>query len=72
MLAIGAEHLDHGARVDVFVFAERVGEHRIFRHMREHAQLDLRVVADDQQRAAVGAEGAADLAAQLGADRDVL
>ena len=40
--------------------------------MREDAQLDLRVVGRDQPIAGLGDEGAADLAANLGADRDVL
>ena len=40
--------------------------------VREHAQLDLAVVGRDQLRALLGDEGGADLAAFLGADRDVL
>ena len=40
--------------------------------VREHAELDLRVVGRDQHVAGVGDERAADLAAELGADRDVL
>jgi hypothetical protein len=40
--------------------------------MGEHAQLDLAVVGRDQLVALLGDEGLADLAAFLGADRDVL
>ena len=40
--------------------------------MREHAQLDLRVVGRDEHVAGIGDERAADLAAELGADRNVL
>ena len=40
--------------------------------VREHAELDLRVVGRDQHVARFGDERAADLAAELGPDRDVL
>ena len=53
-------------------FAERVDEHRILGEVREHAELDLRVVGRDQHVARVGDEGAADLAAERRADRNVL
>ena len=44
----------------------------VAREVRQHAQLDLRVVGRDQHVAGLGDERAADLAAELGADRDVL
>ena len=40
--------------------------------VREHAQLDLRVVGRDQHVARRGHERAPDLAPELGADRNVL
>jgi hypothetical protein len=58
--------------VDVFAAAERVDQHLVAGHVREHAQLDLRVVGGDQHVARLGDERTPDLAADLGADRDVL
>ena len=52
--------------------AERVDQRRVLGQVREHAELDLRVVGRDQHVARLGDERAADLAAELGADRDVL
>ena len=52
--------------------AERLDERLLVRQVREHAQLDLRVVGRDQHVARRGDERAPDLAAELGADRDVL
>ena len=40
--------------------------------MRQHAQLDLRVVRRDQHVSRIGDEGAPDLPAELGPDRNVL
>ena len=47
-----AEHLHRRPVVDVFVAAERVDQRLLVRKMREHAQLDLRVVGRDQHVAA--------------------
>ena len=52
--------------------AERVDQRLVARQVREHAQLDLRVVRRDQHVARVGDERAPDFAAELGPDRDVL
>ena len=60
------------AVVEVGAFPERVDEDRILGEVREHAELDLRVVGRDQDVARIGDEGAADLAAERRADRDVL
>ncbi len=68
----GAEHLACGAIVDVLAVAEGLDERRLFGEVREHAQLDLRVVGRDQHVAGFGDEGAPDLAADVGPDRDVL
>ena len=51
---------------------ERVDERLVARQVREHAQLDLRVVGGDQHVPAVGDERAPDLPAELGANRNVL
>ena len=61
-----------GAVVDVLAAAERVDERFLAGHVREHAQLDLRVVGRDQDVARRGDERTPNLAAELGADRDVL
>ena len=58
--------------MDVDVPGERLLERLDAGHVGEHAQLDLRVVGRHQPMAVLGDEGAADLAALLGADRDVL
>ena len=47
-------------------------EHRLVGDVGQDAQLDLRVVGADEHVAGRGLEAAADLAAQLGAHRDVL
>ena len=67
-----AEHLGRGHRVDVEPVLERFHELRDVGHVREHAELDLAVVGGDELVPLVGDEGAADRAAFLGADRDVL
>ena len=58
--------------MDVDAFEEGVAQGRDVRDVGEEAQLDLRVVGGDQHVARRGDEGFADLAAFLGADRDVL
>ena len=58
--------------MDVVAARERVDQRLVAGQVREHAQLDLRVVGGDQHVPGLGDEGAADLAADLGADRDVL
>jgi hypothetical protein len=58
--------------VDVLARAERLDQRLFSSHMGEHAQLDLRVIGGNQDMARGGDEGAPDLAAQVGADRDVL
>ena len=67
-----AEDLARGEGVDVFAAAEGVDEQRVLGEVREQAQLDLRVVGGEQHVAGRGDEGGADLAAELGADGDVL
>ena len=52
--------------------AERLDQRLVARQVGEHAQLDLRVVRRDQDVTRFGDERAPDLAAELGADRDVL
>ena len=58
--------------VDVVAVAECFLELRDVGHVRGNAQLDLAVVRAHQHVAGLGDEGVADLAAELGADRDVL
>ena len=70
--AVGAEDLHRGPLVEIDALAERVDEHRLLGEMREHAELDLRVVGRNQHVAGIGDERAADLAAERRADRDVL
>ena len=67
-----AEHLRRGDGVDVEAAFERVDEARVLGEVREHAQLDLRVVGGEQAAAVVGDERAAELAAVGRAHRDVL
>jgi hypothetical protein len=67
-----AEHLERRAVVNVLALAERVDEGLLAGEVREHPQLDLRVVSRDEHVSAFGDEGAPDLAADLGPDRDVL
>ena len=67
-----AEHLRRRAIVDVLAARERVDQHLLARQVRQDAQLDLRVVGGDQDVAGLGDERAADVAPDLGADRDVL
>ena len=67
-----AEHLDRGAGVDVLALREGFLQTRHIGHMRCQPQLDLRIVGGKQDMARLGDEGLADLATDLGADRDVL
>ena len=64
--------LSRGLIVNVVAARERRGQRLVARQVREHAQLDLRVVGRDQHVTRIGDEGAANLPADLGADRDVL
>ena len=67
-----AEHLGRRRGVDVLAARERLAELRLAGDVREDAQLDLRVVGGDELPARLGDERGADLAAELGADRDRL
>ena len=70
--AVRAEHPLGRPIVDVEARLERLDERGIAREMREHAQLDLRVVGGDQHVSGLGDERGADLASERRADRDVL
>ena len=50
--AVGAEDLERRPLVEVGPLRERGDEHRILGQVREHAELDLRVVGRDQHVAA--------------------
>ncbi len=67
-----AEHLGGGNGVDVVAVAEGALQRLDVGDMRQQAQLDLRIVGRQQGAAFLGDEGLADLAALLGAHRDVL
>ncbi len=67
-----AEDLAGRARVDVLPLRERVDQSRVLGEVREHAQLDLRIIAGEQHAAGIGDERASNLAPELGANRDVL
>ena len=67
-----AEHLRRGRGVDVVAARERLPQLRLAGDVREDAQLDLRVVGRDEPVPLLGDERGADLAAELGADRDRL
>ena len=67
-----AEDLRGGEGVDVVAAAVGLDQQRVGGEVGEQAQLDLRVVGGEQQVAGLGDEGGANLAAQLGADGDVL
>ena len=66
------EDFERRAIVDVFVPRERLDQRLVTGHVRQHAQLDLRVVHRDQHVTRLGDERAPDFAAQLGANRNVL
>ena len=59
-------------RVNIEVLFERVDESRVVREMGEDAQLDLRVVGDQEHAPFVRDERLPDRTALLGPDRDVL
>ena len=61
-----------GLGVHVLAALEDLAQHVLAGDVGEHAQLDLRVVDAQQHVAGLGDEAGADLAAGLGADRDVL
>ena len=67
-----AEHLRGRRCVDVLVARERLAQARLAGDVGEDPQLDLAVVGRDQPGALLGDEGGADLAAELGPDRDRL
>ncbi len=67
-----AEDLRRHVRVDVEPVVERARQLLVLAEVREHAQLDLRVVGADEERARRGDERPADLAARLRAHGDVL
>ena len=69
---VDAEDLGGGERVDVLAGAVGVEQQRVLREVRHQAQLDLRVVGGHEDVAGRGDEGGADLAADRGADGDVL
>jgi hypothetical protein len=58
--------------VNVLVVLVGAHQQRIAAEVRQQAQLDLRVIGGEQLRAGRGDEGGANLAAQLGADGNVL
>ena len=67
-----AEQFLRGAGVDVGALLERLAQRRHIGHMRRQPQLDLRIVGREQHMAGFRHEAFADLATDLGADRDVL
>ena len=70
--AVRAKHLQRRLIVDVVAAAERLDERFVLGQVGEHPQFDLRIVGRDQHVARLGDERAADLAAELGLDRNVL
>ena len=68
----GAEHLQRGPIVNVFAAPERFDQRIFLRQVREHAQLDLRVVGRNQHEPGIGDERAPDLAPEIRADGNVL
>ena len=70
--AVGAEDVQRRPVVDVLAPFEGVLQVAVAGEVRQHAQLDLRVVGRDQDRPGRGGEGGADLPADGGADGDVL
>src|SRR5271165_973670 len=67
-----AEDLRGGEGVDVVAAAVGFDQQRVGGEVGEQAELDLRVVGGEEQVAGFGDEGGANLAAQLGADGNVL
>ena len=70
--AVGAEDFQRRPLVEVGPVPERVHQHRIVGEVRQHAELDLRVVGRDEDAAGFGNDRAPDLAPKFGAHRDVL
>ena len=58
--------------MNILAIGKALLQRRNIGRMRQHAQFDLRIIGADQHIARLGDEGAADAAAFLGADRDVL
>ena len=69
---VDAEDLARGEGVDVLAGPVGVEQQRVLREVRHQAELDLRVVGGHEHVAGRGDEGGADLAAEGGADGDVL
>ena len=69
---VDAQHLRRRRRVDVLPTLECLPQLRLAGDVGEDPQLDLRVVGGDKPGAGFRDEGRADLAAELGADRDRL
>ena len=67
-----AEDLGRGRRVDVLAAEERLAQLRLARDVSEDPELDLRVVGREQAVSGLRDERGADLAPELGADRDRL
>ena len=67
-----AEDLRGGESVDVVAAAVGFDQQRIFREVSQQAQFDLRIVRGQQHVAGFDGEGGANLAAQFGADGNVL
>ena len=67
-----AEDLRSSEPVNVVAVAERLNQQRIFREVRQQAQLNLRVISRKQRISRLRNKSRADLAAQLCADGNVL
>ena len=71
-VGIGADDPRRGRRVDVLARGEDLAQDVLARDVSEDPQLDLVVVAGEQQIALLGDEAGSHRAPDLGADRDVL
>ena len=67
-----AEHLQRGLIVNVFALLECVDQRVVFGEVRQHPQLNLRIISRNQQVSLVGDKRSPDFASELGANRDVL
>ena len=67
-----AEDLRSGESVNVIAAAVGFHQQRIFREVGQQAQFDLRIVRGQQHVAGFDGEGGANLAAQFGADGNIL
>ena len=67
-----AENLRSGQSVNVVAAAEGFDQQRVPGEVRQQAQLDLRVIGSHQHMARFSDESCANLAAQFGADGNVL